>query len=176
MAHAHLLNVVVFNPPLELHLKLLLEVVSLQIINDADLIAPFLIATQVEVTGQEIRVISNLRESKIFSRLSAILVDGRLVDRLDHIVILLRVTMLLSDRQVHSIKQIAGLSLGILYHVNLLVFFDLANRQQERVVNEAHVLHELCILGHVVRDLAPVFVVEVYELFQIFQTQEVEIF
>jgi hypothetical protein len=90
VAHTHLFRVIVLNEPLEEHLSLLLEVVHLQVVNDANLVAPFLVSTEVQVASQQWLIdIGNFREPEIFLRLATVFTERFLVNTLNHFKILI---------------------------------------------------------------------------------------
>ena len=128
MAHTYLLRVLVLNVPLEQNLSFLLEVVHLQIVDDADLVAPFFISTEKQITSKQwLIAVANFREAEIFLRLATILIDGSMVSILNLFKALLGLTVLILDRRIHVVQQVTDFRITL--DITVATIVNLADGQ-----------------------------------------------
>lgn len=128
MAHTYLLRVLVLNVPLEQNLSFLLKVVHLQIVDDADLVAPFFISTEKQITSKQwLITVANFREAEIFLRLATILIDGSMVSILNLFKALLGLTVLILDRRIHVVQQVTNFR--IIHDITVATIVNLADGQ-----------------------------------------------
>jgi len=128
VAHTYLLRVLVLNVPLEQNLSFLLKVVHLQIVDDADLVAPFFISTEKQITSKQwLITVANFREAEIFLRLATILIDGSMVSILNLFKALLGLTVLILDRRIHVVQQVTNFR--IIHDITVATIVNLADGQ-----------------------------------------------
>lgn len=128
MANTYLLRILVLNEPLEQNLSFLLEVVHLQIVDDADLVAPFFISTEKQITSKQwLITVANFREAEIFLRLATILIDGSMVSILNLFKALLGLTVLILDRRIHVVQQVTNFR--IIHDITVATIVNLADGQ-----------------------------------------------